>query len=414
MFNEALDKIDTPEQAEFRAYCRKWLADNLPSPPTVHLPQSPLEIMHREQMEYLGNWQKTAYAGGLVGCDYPQEYGGGGRTDCQRIANEEMQKVDTPFFPNLVGLSMAAPTIFHHGSEELKRALIPGILSCEDIWCQGFSEPDAGSDMANIQTFAEKKGDTWTVNGQKIWTSLAQFAKWMILICRHDHSHKHKGLTYFVAPIAENVGKSVEIRPLIKMTGEAGFNEVFFKDLKLPDKYRLDEVGKGWQVAMTTLLNERGAGGLVPPRSGGGAAGGSAMLADARQLMQLAAKSPRHGKTAADDPVIRDRIMQQVIHQEGFRQTDRRARVKEMSEHPMRLPLQYKLLMTENMQAVGALALEIAGMAGTLFLADENAPDDGQWPLLYMNSYGTTIAAGTSEIHRNILGEQVLGLPKSK
>jgi alkylation response protein AidB-like acyl-CoA dehydrogenase len=415
MFNEATDKIDTPEQAEFRAYCRQWLADNLPAPPTVRLPQSPLEIMTQEQMDYLSDWQKSAYAAGLVGCDYPQEYGGGGRTDCQRVANEEMQAVDTPFFPNLVGLSMAAPTIFYHGSEELKRMLLPNILSCRDIWCQGFSEPDAGSDLANIQTMATLDGDTWTINGQKIWTSLAQFSKWMILIGRHDNSHKHKGLTYFVVPIADEVGKSVEIRPLIKMTGESGFNEVFFTDLKIPDSYRLDEVGNGWKVAMTTLLNERGAGALITPRSGGGGpAGGAAMLADARQLIDLAKQSYRNGKTAIDDPIIRDRIMQQIIHQEGFHQTTRRMRVKGLSDHFMRIPLQYKLLMTESMQAVGALALEIAGASGTLYLNDDHAPDNGQWPLLYMNSYGTTIAAGTSEIHRNIIGEQVLGLPKSK
>ncbi|MFH2132359.1 MAG: acyl-CoA dehydrogenase family protein, partial [bacterium] len=218
------ERTDTPEQAEFRIYCREWLAGHTPGPPAVRLPQSALEIMTHEQLDYLRDWQRAAYDGGLVGCDYPREYGGGGRNDCQRIANEETARAGTPFFPNIVALGMAAPTIFHHASEELKRRLLPKIFSCEEIWCQGFSEPDAGSDMANCQTMAERTGDTWTINGQKIWTSLAQFSDWMIILCRHDRSTKHKGLTYFVLPIRDFVGKGVEIRPLIKMTGESGFN----------------------------------------------------------------------------------------------------------------------------------------------------------------------------------------------
>ena len=246
-------KKDTPEQSEFRQYCRDWLSKNVPDLPSFRLPQSAMEIMTQQQMDYLAGWQKSAYDAGLVGCDYPKEYGGSGRTNCQRVANEELQRARTPYFPNVIAMGMAAPTIFHHASEELKRRFIPKIMSAEEIWCQGFSEPDAGSDLANVQTFAEKKGDNWVINGQKIWTSLAMFASWMIILCRHDRSDKYKGLTYFIVPIKSALGKGVEVRPLIKMTGETGFNEVFFTDLEIPDSYRLDEVGNGWQVAMTTL-----------------------------------------------------------------------------------------------------------------------------------------------------------------
>ena len=152
---------DTPEQAEFRQYCRDWLQDNLPPDPPVRLPLSPLEIMTRDQLDYLQDWQKAAYDAGLVGCDYPIEYGGGGRQDCQAIANAEMSAVKTPFLPNVIGLGMAAPTVFYHARDEKKREWLPKLFSGEEIWCQGFSEPGAGSDLASVQTFAERDGDKW-------------------------------------------------------------------------------------------------------------------------------------------------------------------------------------------------------------------------------------------------------------
>lgn len=407
-------KKDTPEQAEFRAYCREWLSKNLPGPPPVPLPQTYNEISTWEQMDYLAKWQKSAYDAGLIGCDYPKEYGGGGRNNCQVIANTEMQQAKTPFLPNGIGLGMAAPTILHHGSEELKKRFLPKILSCEEIWCQGFSEPDAGSDLAGLQTFAEKKGDNWIINGQKIWTTLATFASWMILLCRHDRSVKHAGLTYFVVPIKSEIGKSVEVRPLIKMTGETGFNEVFFTDLVVPDQYRLDDVGKGWQVAMTTLLHERGAGPLVTPSTVSRSTEFSEETSKAMQLVRLAKNSQRQGKTAADDPVIRDRIIKLLIREKGISESFRRTNVKGLTDHPLRIPQQSKLIGTELIQDIAALALEIEGAGSTLYTGDKNAPAGGQWPLSYLASYGITIAAGTSEILRNILGERILGLPKTK
>ncbi len=227
---------ETAEQTEFRKYCREWLSKNLPGQAPVGTPQSVDGHLNEEQMVYLQAWQKSAYDGGLVGCDYPKEYGGGGRTGCQQIANLEMLSIGTPPFPNFIALGMGAATILTHGTEEQKRRFIPKMLSGEEIWCQGFSEPNAGSDLANQETFAEKKGDDWVINGQKIWTSVAQFASWMILLCRTDRSHKHKGLSYFVVPIKSALGKGVEVRPLVKMTGEKGFNEVFFTDHVVQDK----------------------------------------------------------------------------------------------------------------------------------------------------------------------------------
>jgi alkylation response protein AidB-like acyl-CoA dehydrogenase len=411
------ERKDTPEQAEFRQYCRDWVADNRPAETSVRLPLSPLEIMTTDQLSYLQAWQKAAYDAGLVGCDYPVDCGGGGRTDCQRIANSEMVAAKTPFFPNVIGLGMAAPTVFYHALEERKQQLLPKLLSGEEIWCQGFSEPGAGSDLASVQTFAEKQGDKWIINGHKVWTSLAHFAEWMIILLRTSKDHKYDGLSYFVVPIRSALGKGVSVRPLIKMTGETGFNEVIFENLEVDDSYRLDEVGKGWQVAMTTLAHERGAGQLVTPQSGGMVQkkegekqGGSG----AYGLIELARSSNRNGKTAADDPVIRDRIMREIIREEGFRQSKRRVRVPALIDHPMRIPLQHKLQQSEMIQDIAQLATEIEGAAGSLYIADPNAPAAGRWPMAYMNSFGFTIAAGANEVQRNILGERVLGMPKSK
>lgn len=409
-------KKDTTEQAEFRQYCQNWLKDNIPGKPPVRLPQSPLEIMTTEQLDYLSSWQRAAYDAGLVGTDYPIECGGGGRKACQKIANQEMQRAGTPYFPNVIGLGMACPTIFYHAQESLRNRLLPKLLSGEEIWCQGFSEPGAGSDLANTQTFAQQQGDKWIINGHKVWTSLAHFADWMILLARSSKEDKYQGLSYFVVPIKAALGKGVTVRPLIKITGQTGFNEVIFENLEIDDSYRLDKVGAGWQVAMTTLLHERGAGELLTPKAGTGVKDDSKPKKQlgAVGLIELAKEAWRNGVSPSNDPVMRDKIMQLIIRQEGSRQGARRGAVPELIDHPMRIPLQSKLVMSEITQDVARVALQLEGVASSLYLGDDNAPADAQWPLAYMNSYGMTIAAGTSEVQKNILGERVLGMPKSK
>lgn len=409
-------KKDSTEQAEFRAYCQDWLSNNHPGRPGVKLPQGALELSDPAALDWLQSWQKSAYDAGLIGCDYPTEVGGGGKTGCQAIANQEMQKAKTPYLPNIIGMGMAAPTILFHAQEDVKAELLPKLLSGEEIWCQGFSEPGAGSDLANQQTFAERDGDNWVINGHKVWTSLAHFASWMILLCRTDKNDKYNGLSYFVVPIKSALGNGVTVRPLIKMTGETGFNEVLFDNLRVEDRYRLDEVGAGWKVAMTTLLHERGAGDLVTPASGGMSVeeDGGASMGSVASLIDLAREQPRNGKTAADDPLIRDEIVKLMIRQESMRQNGRRTAVPALTDHPMRIPLQGKLVGTELGQDTAELAYQIEGAASSLNVTDENAPAGGQFPLAYMNSFGITIAAGANEIQRNILGERVLGLPKSK
>ena len=409
-------RAEPAERQDFRAHCRSWLASNHPGRPPVPLPLSQLLIDDPRAVEWLQGWQKSAYEAGLVGCDYPVEYGGGGRTDCQVIANEEMHAAKTPYLVNIVGMGMAGPTILFHGNEEVKRELLPPLLSAEHIWCQGFSEPGAGSDLANQQTFARRDGDHWIVNGHKVWTSLAHFADWMILLCRTDRSDKYGGLSYFVVPIKAALGEGVNVRPLIKMTGETGFNEVLFEDLVVPDRYRLGAVGEGWKVAMTTLTHERGAAALVNPSSGGMPLedDSSVTTSSVSSLIALARSQPRGAGTAADDPTMRDALMRLLIRQEAQKQSARRSRVPALTDHPTRLPLQSKLVNSELTQDIGALACEIEGMRSTLHVTDARAPAGGLYPLAYMNSFGGTIAAGTSEIQRNILGERVLGLAKSK
>ena len=397
---------DTPEQAEFREYCRRWLQENRPPAPSFRLPEHAIEVMTEEQRVYLCAWQKKCYDAGLVGADYPKEYGGRGHQGFQRIASWEMSALGVPYMINVIGLGMAAPTILHHGTEEQKRRYLPPLLSGEEIWCQGFSEPGAGSDLAGVQAPAVRDGDNWIINGHKVWTSLAHYASWMILLARHSTADKYNGLSYFIVPIAGAQG--VTVRPLIKITGQSGFNEVLFEDLVIPDTLRVDEVGKGWTVAMTTLLHERGA------AENAGSGGGQSVEERLAMLVALAKRMPRGTGTAWDDPVIQDRLMQMTIRVEGFRQVFRRARVGALTDHPMRIALSSKLLISELNQDLAALALEIEGPFASLYLGDERAPDDAEWPLAYMNSYGVTIAAGTSEIQRNILGERVLGLAKTK
>ncbi|HEV7730627.1 MAG TPA: acyl-CoA dehydrogenase family protein [Candidatus Binatia bacterium] len=391
----------TPEQAEFREYCRSWLAENRPTPPPFRLPISPIEVMTEDQRRYLCAWQKKCHAAGLIGSDYPKEYGGGGHTGFQQIASHEMSKANVPYMINVIGLSMAAPTIREHGTEEQKRRYLPPLFSGEEIWCQGFSEPNAGSDLANVQASAVRQGDHWVINGHKVWTSLAHFASWMIMICRTSSDHKYNGLTYFLVPIANT--KGVTVRPLIKITGETGFNEVFFEDVVVPDTMRVDEVGKGWTVAMTTLTYERGA------AEGAGSGGGVSLDDQLASLVGLAKKLGRW-----DDPVVRDKVMELAVRAEGLRQNTRRGRVATLIEHPMRVPLQQKVTITELVQDMAKVALEIEGAHATLYMNDPAAPDGGHWPLAYLNSYGMTIAAGSNEIQRNILGERVLGMAKSK
>jgi alkylation response protein AidB-like acyl-CoA dehydrogenase len=397
----------TAEQEEFREYCRRWLEENRPKKlPELPLPQASYEVTDHGHRDFLCDWQARCYEAQLIATDVAREYGGHGHKSFQAIASAEVRRAKVPYFINWIGLGMTAPTLLVHGTEEQKKRFLRPIFSADEIWCQGFSEPGAGSDLVSLQTSAVKDGDNWIVNGSKVWTSLGALASWMLLLARTDRNDKYNGITYFLCPMDQ---PGVTVRPIHKMTGEAGFNEVFLENAIVGDHLRVDAVGQGWAVAMSTLTSERGA------ATGVGAVASSAEPGNgALQLIALAKRIKRNGRAVWDDPVWRDRIMRLYVRMEGSMQNQRRARLHALNGGGMRLPLQGKLVGSEIGQEMGETALGILGMASSLYVGDENAVDDGRWPLGFMNSYTGTISGGSSEIQRNILGERVLGLPKTK
>jgi len=398
--------VETAEQREFREYCAAWLEENRPPPTAMPLPQAAYEVMTEDHRSYLVDWQAKCYEAGLIATDVDKAYGGHGHDGFQVIASTEVRRAGVPYFINWIGLGMTAPTLLQHGTEEQKQTYLPPIFSGEDIWCQGFSEPGAGSDLAGLQTSAVRDGDNWIVNGSKVWTSLGHFARYMLLLARTDKNDKYNGITYFMGPMEAD---GVTVKPIHKMTGESGFNEVFLENVVVPDHMRIDEVGTGWKVAMSTLTSERGAGMGV-----GAIASSESPFAAIEQLIELAKRTRRNGRTAWEDPAIRDRLVKLYEKTEGSSQNFRRARMNALNGGAMRIPLQGKLTGSEIGQELHHLSLSILGSAASLYVGDPNAEENGRWALGYMNTYTGTISGGSSEIQRNILGERVLGLPKTK
>ena len=408
--SQAPEEVEPREIAKFRREVRAWIGDHRPPEPDFVMPQNFLFVETDAQFEYLLAWQRQVYEAGYLGLDWPSEYGGGGDTlKRQRIVTQEMSRAGAPFFVNTIGLQWAGPVILKYGSEEQKRRFLKPILNGEDIWCQGFSEPGAGSDLASVQTRAEPaaSGEGWTVNGHKVWTTLGTRARWMILLARTDPDvGKYQGLSFFLMPMKV---PGVEVLPLIKMTGEGGFNQVIFSDAPMPGDAMLGAPGQGWEVAMATLTFERGA----AEGTGGGQA--TATADSVRRAARLARATRRDGRPAAEDPILRDRLVQLWIQEEGLRLGGMRRRVPGLSpDRPLVLALMNKLVYSEYAQDLAELGCEILGPEAALWMGDPHAPDDAEWSRAYMNSFGMTIGGGTSEIQRNILGERVLGLPKSK
>lgn len=403
------EETESRENAEFRRDVRAWMEANKPAHPGFKLPQSFLEVESERQFEFLRAWQRKVYDAGYLGLDWPAEYGGkGDPLKRQRIVSQEMNRAGAPFMVNVIGMQWAGPTILAFGTEEQKKRHLQPILSCEEIWCQGFSEPGAGSDLASLTATAEPTADGWVVTGHKVWTTLAHVAKWMILLARTDQAaHKYAGISYFLFPMD---APGVTVQPLVKMSGEGGFNQVIFDKAPMPKSSLLGNLGQGWQVAMTTLTFERGA--------AEGTGGGQAAPAESsvKSVADLARRVRREGHAAADDPVIRDRIVQLWIQEEGLRLTGQRARVAglNMDDRPLATRLMNKLVYSELGQNLTELACEVLGPDAALWLGDPAAPDKAEWPRAYMNSFGMTIGGGTSEVQRNIIGERVLGLPKTK
>jgi alkylation response protein AidB-like acyl-CoA dehydrogenase len=396
-----MDFRDTPEEAAFRKEVRDWLEANIPKDwDRTQLTLVPPE----DRADLLRDWQGKLHEGGWAGIAWPKEYGGRGASLIEvAIYYQEMARLKAPPPINIIGLGMAGPTIIAHGTNEQKSRHLEKILSAEEIWCQGFSEPGAGSDLGNLRATAVEDGDHWVINGQKVWTSLAHIADWCIFLARTDPTApKHKGITYLLVDMHT---PGIEVRPLRQMSGTADFNEVFFTDVHVPRENVLGEVNDGWRIAMTTLLHERGTLGFAL------SVGASIALSE---LIDLARSTKRNGKTAYDDPVIRQRIADLHVDVEGLRLNTYRALTGFMKTGiPGPEGSLGKLSWSESTQRMGDLAMEILGPSGLLGSASDD-PRIAQWQFIHLRSRGHTIEAGTSEILRNIIAERVLGLPKHK
>ena len=394
-----MDFRDTPEEAAFRKDVRAWFQASLPadwSSSSLFM-ESP-----DRRTEFLRDFQRTMYEGGWAGLSWPKEYGGRGATLMEQVIfSQESARAKAPQPLGVIGLGMAGPTIIAHGTDQQKSRYLSKILSGEEIWCQGFSEPDSGSDLASLKASAVLDGDSYVVNGQKVWTSYAHIADWCILLARTDATGpKHGGITYFLMDMH---APGVEVRPLRQITGDAQFNELFLTDVRIPRENILGEINDGWRVAMTTLLHERGTLGFALAVAAGVAL---------EELTAYARSTGRGDAVAYDDPLVRQQIAR--LHEEvrGNLLNNYRALATMMKTGiPGPEGSLSKLMFSETMQAIGKLAVEITGGYGLLEGGD---PEVARWQYAHLRSRGNSIEAGTSEILRNIIAERVLGLPKHK
>jgi alkylation response protein AidB-like acyl-CoA dehydrogenase len=380
-----MDLTFSEEELAFRDDFRAWLADNPPPP-------DPGDVSDEARNAWRAAWQRQLYDGGWAAPGWPAEYGGRGATLTQgAIYFEEIGRARVPLPANVLGILLGGPTLMVWGTDEQKDRYLAPILSAEEIWCQGFSEPDAGSDLAGLKTKAVKDGDDWVVTGQKVWTSGAQYAKWCMLVARTDgDAPKHKGLTYFLMDMEQD---EVQVRPLRQITGEAEFNELFIEDARIPDENVIGGVGNGWKVALTTLMNERA--GL-----------GFTLQIRLRQLLDdLVAVAAERG--LLDDPRYADELADLHARCEAIRLMAWKGLTDvERYGQPGPEGSLVKWLWSETSQRVTQLAADIVGpealTAGT------------GWSYELLRARGNTIEGGTTEILKNIVAERVLGMPRLK
>tara|TARA_R110002072_G_scaffold84574_15_gene191796 strand:- start:1710 stop:2912 length:1203 start_codon:yes stop_codon:yes gene_type:complete len=398
--------VTEQELNEFRAEVSAWMRENNPPDPGFLLPQTFMEVGDERQLEFLREWQRKVWSAGYLGMAWPKQYGGGGVDAAfQRVADQEMRRHRVPICFNVIGLGWAGPLINDIGTEDEKARYLKGILNAEDVWCQGFSEPEHGSDLGNAQTRAVRDGDEYVLNGQKIWTTMGNFARYMILLARTNPAaeRKYDGLSFFLAPMQVD---GIETRPIRKLTGEYGFTETFFTDARIPADCLMGEEGQGWRIAMQTLQYERGA--------EAGAAGGLAMVrVTVDDLIDDLAGVRRDGEPLLHDPVVRNDVVQAIMDEKALVLGDRRARIDALTtDYPGSLPLSQKLRASEGARQLRKLAITLQGAEGGLYVGDADARQGGFWQRAYFNSFSATIGGGTSQVQANIIAEHVLGLPK--
>ena len=397
--------VQPQELDEFSREVSAWFAENRPPEPGFLLPETFMEVGEDRQFEFLRDWQNKVYEAGYLGMAWPEEYGGRGMPQAfQDIATREMARQRVPFMLNTIGLNWAGPLILNMGTEQEKQKYIKGILSAEDIWCQGFSEPDHGSDLGSAQCRAVRDGDDYVINGSKIWTSLGSYARYMILLARTstDGPNKYAGLSYFLAPMHS---PGIDPKPIKKLTGEYGFCQTFFDNARIPADSLMGKEGEGWNIAMLTLTFERGA-------TGGQAGGIAAMDLNIKDVVELARRSVRGGRPALEDPLLRDELVSLMLEARNNALMSARARVPALAtDWPTAIPMSGKLRNSELKRRMCQFALALQGANGARFVS-AGAIDGGKWQRSYFNAFSGTIGGGTSQIQHNILGERVLGLPK--
>ena len=393
-----MDVTYTPEERAFQRAVRSWLTKNVPR---KQRDERPMEFGDPRRLEAAKAWQRKVHAAGYLALGWPREYGGQAADIMrQTIVNEEMVRAHAPGLIGMMGIQMVGPTLIAHGSDEQRARFLPKILTADEIWCQGYSEPGSGSDLASLRTRAELRGDEFVVNGQKVWTSNAQFADWMFCLVRTDpDAPKHGGISYLLIDMKT---PGITVRPLVQMTGDPGFNEVFFEDVRVPKTNLVGGLNNGWQVANATLAHERNM------------LGSTTRTQQILQgLLHLARTQKRNGKPATADPLVRQRlaalaIRVETMKLEAYRQLTDTLRGRK----PGIAASVSKLVTTELNHDLARAALEILGSYGPLGRNDRRARDRGLWPIDFMFSLGLIIGGGTSQIQKNIIAERGLGMPK--
>ena len=408
------EATESAEVQALRAEVRAFLEENLPekwgTPEYV-----PLEPNSPEARAFSKSFAKKMYDAGYTGFGVPKEYGGVERPGWERaIIREELSHRGTPMIGAGLG-RLVVETLMQWGTEEQKKKYIPGIESGQVSWIEGFSEPNAGSDLANVQTTAVRDGDEWVVNGQKCWTSAWQSGDWGFLLCRTDPAGpRHRNLSFF---LFDCTTPGFSRGPLRQLTGDAQYGELFFDDMRIPHENMVGEEGRGWYVAMTTLIAERG-GGQVAAGTGeaGGAGAGVPMtrtVGGVDSLIEMAMKTKRYGKSLWEDDTFRKRIVQLAIENEAHRNYGvRLGMIIRSGKASGNEAVMTKMTRTEQGKRRGDMICEMMGAYSQLMRGDPRAVDDGGHVYSMLFSRGTTIYMGSNEICRNILSERVLGLPR--
>jgi alkylation response protein AidB-like acyl-CoA dehydrogenase len=393
-----MDLSLSPEHEAYRREVRHWLKANVPKRDDI---DTPTEYSDPHRIKRLKEWQRKLFNAGYVATGWPKEYGGQGADIMrQTILNQELLLARAPSLIGMMGVQMVGPTLIQFGSDEQRRRYLPKILTADEIWCQGYSEPGSGSDLASLTTRAELVGDEFIINGQKVWTSNAQIADWMFCLVRTDtQAPKHKGISYVFIDMKT---PGITVRPLVQMTGDAGFNEVFFEDVRVPRHNLVGELNHGWLVANATLAHERN------------------MLGSTTRTQQLfqnvlhvAQTRQRYGRPACEDPVIRQRLADLMIRVETMKYHALRQLTDALKKRPPGIGASVnKLVSTELNHDIAALALDVLGNYGPLARRSAHVVDKGVWPYEFMFTLGMIIGGGTSQIQKNIISERGLGMPR--